>query len=126
MMKTQKKVLVLLLVFALALTLVACGGSSVNLVGTWSLTGGNFFDDGSVERDSGSIIFEFKEDGSLVRTINGNDTLKGTWEVSGDKVTMTINRDTLSANFKIRGKTLTLTIVDMGPKDGETIVFTKK
>ena len=134
-MKTQKRALALLIVLTLALSLVGCGGSggssgkggsSNSLVGAWELTGGTYFEGLQTE---GTITFEFKEGGSIARTINGpgvNETLNGTWEVSGDKVTMTVNHDTLSANFKISGKTLTMTLVDMGPEDGKTIVFTRK
>lgn len=129
-MKTQKRTLVLLLVFALALALTACkSDSSGDLVGTWNLTGGTYFGEGIFSEDGISIDFEFKKGGSFAMTISAfgeSDTTEGTWKVSGDKVTMTVNNEPLSANFKVSGKTLTMTIVDSGSDDGETLKFTKK
>ena len=55
-----------------------------------------------------------------------SDSERGTWEVSGSKVTMTIDDEPLTTTYKISGSTLTLTIVDTGEDDGETMVFTRQ
>ena len=134
-MKTQKKVLVLLLVFALALSVAACGGSgggsSSDLVGTWSVTGGTYFglDDEGVPEGM-SITFEFKKDGGFALTVSlfgESETAEGTWTVSGSKVTMTVDDDPLTTSYTISGNTLNMTVVDTSAsEDGETLVFTKK
>ena len=127
-MKNIKRIAAVMLVLVMALALTACGKAKLD--GAWTITGGTFIDGLVGEmgiEDLASvgleIVFEFKDDGVFAVGMNMygvSEVSEGTWEVDGDKVTMTVEGDPLEATFEVKGDKLTLTT-----EEG-TIVFDKK
>ena len=127
-MKNIKRIAAVLLVLVMALALTACGKAKLD--GAWSITGGSFIDEMTAELGVNSlaevgmeIVFDFQDKGVFAVEISAmgmTETSEGTWEVDGDKVTMTIDGDPLEATFEVKGDKLNLTT-----EEG-TIVLDKK
>ena len=102
MKKTVSVLLAVVLLAAIALSTVSCGGAK-KLVGTWKDENGGllvFSDDGKVSIKSEKGLFS-------------NLSVDGTYTVDGKEVTITYKVLIVDTNFtytfKVKGKTLTLT-----------------
>lgn len=109
MKNSMKKAIALLAVLVLVFSLTGCGSS---VVGTWT-----------AEESGVTMDYTFEKNGDCSIAAMGM-TFDGTYEVKGDKISMTLDamgtETTEEYTFKVSGKELTLTL------DGESIVFKKK
>lgn len=118
----KKRIIFLLaLVLVCASVLTACGKSS-SLVGTtWMLTSaeaaGQVITGETLELSVGVITYEFKKDGVIEVTSNG-DTAKASWSEDGDEIKITEEDTEFIAT--IEGDTLIMDVV------GAKMTFTKK
>lgn len=128
-MKKVQRILTSALLVALALTLTACGN---DLEGSWKVTGGSYLssmlgvDGGSLDDLGLGMWFNFNDGDEFEMVVSAygmTESTKGTWKVSGDTVTMTVEGDPLVCAYKISGDTLTLFITE--DDYSGRLVFTK-
>lgn len=103
-MKLMKKLVCLALVAMMTLSLVACGGSDI--VGEWTMeengitTTYKFEDDGkgSVGASGFTMDFEYETDGDEITLkisfMGATEESKGTFEIDGDTLKLTIDGET--------------------------------
>lgn len=121
----------LMAMFMLSLTFVSCGDDDDDdavdyktaIVGKWKCTHDVEYTDGKVDRDrdvsAWNEFIEYKSDGTYVWTDGDGHTDKGTWSVSGDKLTeVDSDGDSDVCTISISGNTLTVT--DEYTEDGHT------
>ena len=93
----KKTVALLLALLSVALILSACGSS---IVGTW-------------EYSNGILSYDFKKDGTVYVTLSSFLSYKGTYEVKGSKITLSVSVLGTTTNYeytyKVKGDVLTLT-----------------
>lgn len=91
----MKKMLTGLLAIVMLLAFTACSGGSI--IGKWVF---------------GGVSYEFRDDNTVSVSINGALNYDGTYEINGDKVTVTVEgllgEQTEEFTYKINGDTLTL------------------
>ncbi len=92
----MKKILTALLALVMTVLLCACGSGSI--VGKWAF---------------GVNTYEFKDDNTVSISLNGALNYDGTYEVDGDKITVTVSgmlgEKTEELTYTLKGDTLTLT-----------------
>ncbi|NCE63797.1 hypothetical protein D1159_04180 [Pseudoflavonifractor sp. 524-17] len=122
----KKRIVALLMAFALVLGLAACGGGgsgATDVTGTtWALSGGSQGSTKVSKADleavfGGEMTYTFEKDGKLILALAGVE-VEGTWSQDGDKVSMDVQGDT--GTMTVKGSTLTI------EQDGITVEFTKK
>lgn len=125
---TKKRVLSLLMVLALMVGLVACGGGKTNAAGTYNLTkmdmNGVSVDLDQLTEEAGvevKITLVLKEDGNFsldMGTLGVSESLSGTWKADGNNLTLTSEGTDVPATLD--GTTITMS------QDGQTMTFEKE
>lgn len=128
----MKKVLVSVVAIVMVFSLVACGGGSASLAGTYKMTSieaagvsmdvAQFAEATGVEADLLNLVLN--EDGSFEMSAfaeAGAENVSGTWKASGNTVTLTVDGEDMTAT--VDGNKLTMEET----QDGQTmkIVFEK-
>ena len=113
-MRALRRILTVIMCIIICLSLSACGK---NLEGRWRLTGGSAvsaiysLQDGTLEGSDAQVVFDFAEGGklSINMTRAGEDTaVSGAWEESGDMLAMIIDGQTLKCSYSINDDELTI------------------
>jgi len=132
-MKNIKRIAAIMLVLVMAFAMTACKKDN-EIVGTWTMTGGAMVDmlaadmpEGTTLESLGIVLkFIFEDDGDFkmeMDVLGETESGEGSYEIDGNKVTMTIDGDPLTCEFKVDGDTLTL----VGVEDfGGDMIFTRK
>ena len=90
------------------LVLVGCGGGDDPLVGKWNATKIEYMGvEMTPEEADMEFYLEFKSDGHVTATTNGEDDGEATWE-AGDDGTFTITSDDEAIEGSYEGTTMTL------------------
>lgn len=111
----MRRILAAILMVAMLLTLVACGGKG-SIVGKWAF---------------GVNTYEFKDDNTVNVSINGTLNYEGTYEVAEDtiilKVSGLMGEMTKELTYELKGKTLKLTgDVTLSNGVSSTLEFTRQ
>lgn len=130
-MNKLRRILASALLLIMAVTLTACG-NSIN--GSWRLTGGTAMSEFlgsdismSLDDIGMSITFSFNDGGEFEMSMSAfgmSESYSGTWTTAGDTVTMTVDGDPLVCSYNVSGDKLTLTIAE-NDDAGLTMIFTK-
>lgn len=128
---TKKRVLALMMVLAMMVCLVACGGnggSDANVAGTYNLVkmnaGGVSVDLGQLTEQAGvevKIALVLNEDGNFtldMSAVGMGESISGTWKADGNKLTLNAEGEDVPATLD--GKTITL------EQDGQSMTFEKE
>lgn len=92
----MKKSLLVVVLSALAVLLVACGGGNA-IVGTWESV---YISEGEASfKAIGMVKFDIKADNTLVGNSGGNEA-KGSWKQDGDKYTLTVEGSDVEATIE--------------------------
>ena len=109
MKKTVTGALAVLLLMMMVFTLVSCGGGSSKspYIGTWNATEVELNGQTITMEDAGmTFSVEFKEDGTVTATTNGEADGAGTWEETDNGVKITSGDQEITASLD--GDTLIL------------------
>ncbi len=127
MKRTNKRILSLLMVLAMMVCLVACGGNS-KAAGTYHLTklemNGVSVDLKQLGEQAGvevKVILVLEKDGSFtldMSTLGAGESVSGTWKTDGGNLTLSAAGEDVPATLD--GKTVTLA------KDGLSMTFEKE
>lgn len=127
MKRTNKRILSLLMVLAMMVCLVACGGDS-KAAGTYHLTkldmNGVSVDLKQLGEQAGvevKVILVLEKDGSFtldMSTLGAGESVSGTWKTDGGNLTLSAAGEDVPATLD--GKTVTLA------KDGLSMTFVKE
>ncbi len=127
MKRTNKRILSLLMVLAMMVCLVACGGNS-KAAGTYHLTkldmNGVSVDLKQLGEQAGvevKVILVLEKDGSFtldMSTLGAGESVSGTWKTDGGNLTLSAAGEDVPATLD--GKTVTLA------KDGLSMTFVKE
>lgn len=129
---TKKRVLALMMVLAMMVCLVACGGgngsSDASVAGTYNLVkmnaGGVSVDIGQLTEQAGvevKIALVLNEDGNFTLDMSGlgaGESISGTWKADGSKLTLNAEGEDVPATLD--GKTITM------EQDGQSMTFEKE
>lgn len=128
---TKKRVLALMMVLAMMVCLVACGGNGgndANVAGTYNLVkmnaGGVSVDLGQLTEQAGvevKIALVLNEDGNFtldMSAVGMGESISGTWKADGNKLTLNAEGEDVPATLD--GKTITL------EQDGQSMTFEKE
>ena len=129
---TKKRVLALMMVLAMMVCLVACGGGSgssdASVAGTYNLVkmnaGGVSVDIGQLTEQAGvevKIALVLNEDGNFTLDMSGlgvGESISGTWKADGSKLTLNAEGEDVPATLD--GKTITM------EQDGQSMTFEKE
>ena len=114
----MKKVFLTLMIFVLLLTSVSCskntGSNQTSIVGKWNLTS-IYAVDGWGPVDT-VTTYEFKDDGTYVRSDDGTVSSEGTYKINGSQIELTTGSDSVTYNLTISGNTLQFNNADSGLK----------
>lgn len=100
----MKKIVSLVLVLCFAFSLVSCGNTEYDLVGTWAL-------DMEDEMMSDSYAYVFNENGTGYYTLMGIP-YNFTYEAVNGKITIVYDEYEVEADYSISGKKLTISSDD--------------
>lgn len=127
MKRTNKRILSMLMVLAMMVCLVACGGNS-KAAGTYHLTkldmNGVSVDLKQLGEQAGvevKVILVLEKDGSFtldMSTLGAGESVSGTWKTDGGNLTLSAAGEDVPATLD--GKTVTLA------KDGLSMTFVKE
>lgn len=102
----KKIIAITLLVVIMVITITACGGNRA-LQNTWVASSSSYRVSGS---SSGNWLIEFNADGTTREVLGNTWIFNGTWETSGNTLTIRIPTELATDvyTFNISGSTLTL------------------
>ena len=126
----MKKAVIMTAVGMMLVALAGCGGSNTSegLLGTWEAKLELTNPETNQKQSLGTMVMVFMPESQLSTTIklvgvdSASQSTTGTYQVEGNKLTLTIDGDAQSMTFKLSGDTLTL----KDPKKGEELVFKRK
>lgn len=93
----MKRIFYILLLFAVLLSVTACGAGKPTIVGTWQGADGEH-----------KLEYVFREDGTGTATA-GDNTAEFTYSIDDGCITVTIGGNTDTASVEITDKTLSIT-----------------
>jgi heat shock protein HslJ len=115
----MKRFLVTIILIAVVFAGISCSKSSNSsnlqtaIIGKWSMTAQRA-NEGWVPPDN-PVTYEFKEDGTFVRT-DANGETQGTYTISNGQITLNSNGSSVTFDANINGNELQLNNADTGFK----------